>query len=91
MLEAGEVASLAELARRLGGARSWVIESPTAGVRLRTRRVTNWQGGGMILRWAAAACLETEKSFRRIIGYQEPWALKAVLEENQEQQEVMVA
>ena len=68
-----------------------VIESPTAGVRLRTRRVTNWQDGGMVLRWAAAAYLETEKSFRRIIGYRDLWALKAVLDEDQERQEVMVA
>ena len=68
-----------------------VIESPTAGVRLRTRRVTNWQDGGMVLRWAAAAYLETENSFRRIIGYRDLWALKAVLDEDQERQEVMVA
>lgn len=50
------------------------------------RRVTNWQDGGMVLRWAAAAYLETEKSFRRIIGYRDPWALKAVLDEDQERQ-----
>lgn len=68
-----------------------IVESPTAGVRLRTRRVTNWQDGGMVLRWAAAAYLETEKSFRRIIGYRDLWALKAVLDEDQELQEVMVA
>lgn len=68
-----------------------VIESPTAGVRLRTRRVTNWQDGGMVLRWAAAAYMETEKNFRRIIGYRDLWALKAVLDEDQEREEVMVA
>ena len=67
-----------------------VIESPTAGVRLRTRRV-NWRGGEMVLRWAAAAFLDTEKSFRRSIGYQELWALNAVLEENEKQQEARVA
>ena len=44
-----------------------IIESPTAGGRLRTRRVTNWRNGQMALRWAAAAYLDTEKSFRRII------------------------
>ena len=68
-----------------------IVESPTAGVRLRTRRVTNWRNGGMVLRWAAAAYLETEKGFRRIIGYQELWTLKAVLDEDETREEAMVA
>ncbi len=38
-----------------------------------------------------AVGIETEKSFRRIIGYRDLWALKAVLDEDQERQEVMVA
>jgi transposase-like protein len=59
-----------------------IVESPTSGVRLRTRRVTHWQNGEMVLRWAAAALLETEKSFRRIMGYQDLWMLKAVLDED---------
>ena len=58
-----------------------IVESPTSGVRLRTRRVTHWQSGEMVLRWAAAALLETEKSFRKIMGYQDLWMLKAVLDE----------
>jgi hypothetical protein len=41
----------------------------------------------MVLRWAAAAFLMTEKSFRKIQGYRDLWMLKAVLnpgaEENQ--------
>ena len=45
----------------------------------------------MVLRWAAAAFVETEKNFRRIIGHQELWALRAVLEEDEKWQEVMVA
>lgn len=68
-----------------------IIESPTAGVRLRTRRVTNWRDGQMVLRWAAAAYLDTEKSFRRIIGYQELWTLKAVLHEEQPQLQAKAA
>jgi len=68
-----------------------VIESPTSGVRLRTRRVTNWQHGQMVLRWAAAAYLETEKHFRRIIGYRDLWMLKAVLDEDQDHSEEQVA
>jgi transposase-like protein len=45
-----------------------IIESPHAGVRIRTRRVTNWQNGSMVRRWLASAFLRTEKSFRRIMG-----------------------
>lgn len=40
-----------------------VIESPHSGVRLRTRRVCRWRDGKMVLRWAAAALLMTEKTF----------------------------
>ena len=33
----------------------------------------------MVRRWAAAAFLDTEKSFRKIMGYQDLWMLDAVL------------
>lgn len=36
----------------------------------------------MVLRWAAAAFLMTEKHFRRIQGYRDLWMLKAALKEN---------
>jgi len=62
-----------------------LIESSHSGVRLRTRRVTNWQGGGMALRWAAGAFLATEASFRRIDGYRDLWMLQAALEEAQQE------
>jgi transposase-like protein len=68
-----------------------IVESPTSGVRLRTRRVTHWKNGSMVLRWAAAAYLETEKSFRKIIGYQELWTLKAALDRHETPQQEMVA
>jgi len=58
-----------------------VIESSLSGVQGRTGRVTRWRDGGMVLRWAAAAALETEKNFRRIIGHEDLWMLKAALEE----------
>jgi len=58
-----------------------VIESSLSGVEGRTGRVTNWREGGMALRWAAAAALETERNFRKIIGHQDLWMLKAVLDE----------
>jgi hypothetical protein len=35
----------------------------------------------MLLHWAAAAFLITEKSFRRLQGYRDLWMLKAVLDE----------
>jgi transposase-like protein len=57
-----------------------IIESPHAGVRLRTNRVSRWRDGHMVLRWVAAAFLETEKNFRRILGYRDLWMLKAKLE-----------
>ena len=60
-----------------------IIESPHSGVRLRTRRICRWRDGKMVLRWAAAAYLITEKSFRKIQGYRDLWMLKAVLDEKQ--------
>ena len=79
----------AKLRRCLGTTN--IVESPTSGVRLRTRRVTNWKNGQMVLRWAATAYLETEKSFRRIIGYQELWILKAALDRDDVTQQEMIA
>ncbi len=59
-----------------------IIESPHSGVRLRTRRICRWRDGRMVLRWAAAAFLITEKSFRKIQGYRDLWMLKAALDES---------
>jgi putative transposase len=56
-----------------------LIESPHSGVRMRTRRVSRWRDEGMVLYWAASAWSDTEKSFRRIQGYQDLWVLKSVL------------
>jgi len=58
-----------------------IIESPHSGVRMRTRRVCNWQDGQMVLRWATAAFLETEKHFQKIGGYKQLWMLKSYLDE----------
>lgn len=69
-----------------------IVEGPTSGVRLRTRRVTNWRHDEMVLRWAAAAYLDTEKSFRRIMGYRDLWILKAALDKkDQNTEEVRIA
>jgi len=56
-----------------------IIESPHAGVRIQTRRVTHWQNGNMVLRWMASAFLRTEKRFNKIMGYRDLWALEAIL------------
>jgi len=57
-----------------------LIESPQAGVRMKTRRVCRWRDQAMVKRWAGAAFLATEKNFRRIMGYRDLWALKAILD-----------
>jgi len=60
-----------------------VIESSLSGVQGRSGRVTHWRDGEMALRWAAAAALETEKKFRKIMGHRDLWMLKAALDKDQ--------
>ena len=67
-----------------------IIESPNAGIRMRTRRVTEWDGGAMVLRWVAASLLSAEQSFRRLSGYKDLWMLSAGLGRNEEKKEVSV-
>ena len=42
----------------------------------------------MALRWAAAGFVETEKNYRRIMGYRQLWMLKASLDESMQDQEL---
>jgi transposase-like protein len=63
-------------------ATSNVVDNPHSGVRSRTRRVCRWRPG-MPARWSAAAFLESEKSYRKIMGYRDLWALKAILDGSQ--------
>ena len=58
-----------------------IIESPNAGIRRRTRRVCRWRNGEMVLRWAATALIDSEKSFNRLMGYRDLWMLKAALKD----------
>ena len=60
-----------------------VIDSTHSGMRQKTRRVTNWKNGAMALRWAAASFVETEKNYRRIVGYDQLWILRAHLDDHQ--------
>jgi len=56
-----------------------IIESPHAGAP-QDQSGESLADGKMVLRWAAAAFLATEKNFRRIQGYRDLWMLKAKLE-----------
>ena len=65
-----------------------VIESPNSGIRRRTGRVSRWKGGSMLLRWVASALVETEKSFRRIMGWKQLWMLESYLDKPAESEAV---
>ena len=65
-----------------------VIESPNSGIRQRTGRVSRWKDGSMLLRWVATALIETEKSFRRIMGYEQLWMLETHLDNPMDGEEV---
>jgi len=67
-----------------------IIESPHAGVRMRTGRVCNWRDGKMVLRWATVALLETEKHFHRIAGYKQLWVLKSYLDRPDHAKEIAI-
>jgi transposase-like protein len=68
-----------------------IIESPHAGVRIQTRRVTHWQNGKMVLRWLASAFIRTEEKFNKIMGYRDLWALEAILNDAQPAAEKVAA
>ena len=65
-----------------------IIESPNAGIREKTGRVTRWRDGQMALRWTAASLRTLEKRMRRIMGHQQLWILEAKLQDQDEQQGV---
>ena len=65
-----------------------IIDATHAGVRQRTRRVTHWRDGQMAMRWAGAAFQEIEKRYRRVMGYEQLWMLKAHLDASDEQEDV---
>ena len=50
-------------------------------MRRRTGRVTRWRDGSMAVCRGAASFLDTEKGYRRIMGYRELWTVKAHLDE----------
>jgi transposase-like protein len=58
-----------------------LIDNGHSAARDRMRRVKNWQSGAMALRWTAAAFDAASKGFRRIMGHEHLWMLKAALDE----------
>jgi hypothetical protein len=58
-----------------------LIDNSHSAVRERTRRVKHWQTGAMALRWAAAAFEAASKNFRRIMGHEHLWMLRAALDD----------
>ena len=48
----------------------------------------HWQNGTMALRWAAAAFEAASDNFRRIMGHQHLWMLKAALDEQAHDQQL---
>ncbi len=65
-----------------------IIESPNAGIREKTGRVTRWRDGQMVLRWTASALVALEKRMRRIMGHHQLWMLEAKLQKQEEEQAV---
>lgn len=76
----------ASLRRCLGSTN--LIDSTHSGVRQKMRRVTNWRSGQMALRWTAAAFLATEKSYRKILGHDQLWMLRAHLDQPMNEEEI---
>ena len=66
-----------------------LIDNSHSALRERTRRVKRWQDGTMALRWAAASLDAASKNFRRIMGYQHLWMLKATLDETQSDRQLV--
>ena len=77
----GEMADTVGVSKSAVSRETNLIDSTHSGVRQKTRRVTNWKNGAMALRWAATSFVETEKSYRRIIGHDQLWMLKAHLDD----------
>ncbi len=48
-----------------------------------TDRVKHWRDGRMVLRWAAATLKQTEKTFRRVRGYEHLAQLEEALCESE--------
>ena len=63
-----------------------IIENPNSAARRRIGRVTRWRDGQMVKRWAATAYLSAEQGWRKIMGCQDLWMLRAALGRDENQQ-----
>jgi transposase-like protein len=68
----------ASLCRSLGTTN--LIENPNSLMRRRTRNVTHWKDGHMVMRWMATAFMDSEEHYHRIGGYKDLWMLEAALQ-----------
>ena len=66
-----------------------LIDNSHSAARQRMHRVKNWQNGLMALRWTAASFEAASKNFRRIMGHEHLWILKAALEEPAKDQQLV--
>jgi putative transposase len=57
-----------------------IIESAHWGARQRVGRVRNWESESMALRWSSCAFEAASKQFRKVMGHQQLWMLKAHLD-----------
>jgi len=58
-----------------------VIESSLSGTSQKAANVRRWRDGAMVTRWVAAGLVETEKHFRKVMGYRDLWQFQAHLRE----------
>ena len=58
-----------------------IIESSFSGARRKVGRVKRWRDGAMVVRWGATSLLDTEKQYKKIMGYRDLWQLQAHLHE----------
>jgi len=65
-----------------------LIDNSHSAIRERTHRVKHWKNGNMALRWTAAAFAAVEENFRRIMGYEHLWMLKAALDDQHQDQQL---
>ena len=58
-----------------------LIDNSHSAMRQRMQRVKHWSSGQMALRWTAAAFEAVAENFRKIMGHDQLWILKAALDE----------
>jgi putative transposase len=65
-----------------------LIDNGHSAIRHRMRRVKNWQNDAMALRCTVASFEGSSKGYRRIMGYEQLWILKAALQERTKEEQL---